>query len=580
MTAGAALLSIPTMNSDLAQQVGNFDTVAQALDYAAKGETGIVIYGSTGNVEHAMSYKILRNQAISTGLKLQSLGFVRGARICIVAETCPEFFYHFYGCQYVGLIPCPLPYTMYLGGKDAYINRIAALARAAQADLICLPNNLVSLIELIEAATNIKTMTFDASAQLAETGILAPLAADELAYIQFSSGSTSQPKGIAVSQASLASNVNGILQECIGITLTDRAFSWLPLYHDMGMVGFSIAPLFAQVSTDYLTASTFARRPVLWLDLMSQNRSTITYAPSFGYQLAERRYKKSDTPLDLSALRLAGIGGDMIQAHILQSFGDALANTGFQMSAFTPSYGMAESTLLISYSRGLSVELVDRKSLETMKRAIPVTDEKHQQDAKALVICGKPLNGHDIIVVDEAGERLSEREVGHILVRGPSIGPSIMAGYFNAPEQKTSTARKSDFFDSGDIGYLTNGQIVVTGRFKEMIALNGRNIWPQDLELTIANIPEIQIGNVAAFSVEEINETKIIILVECHQSDVELSKSIRLKCASAIHSTSGISPQIYLIAPRMLPFTSSGKLSRMHSRDMFLKGDIKLHDPA
>ena len=564
------LLPPPTSNAALAHNDGDFSCIVEALDYAAKGETGICIYGGRGDIIASVPYTGLRELALSAASKLLSLGLERGDRVAILAETGIDYFSTFYGCQYAGLVPCPLPCTGYMGGKDAYLSRTGFMVKASGASLICLPQNLDAIRPDMEKISGVKAITFGQLAGLEGAGEIDPLRCDDLAYIQFSSGSTSEPKGIAVSQRSLSSNVKGILRECIRIGPSDRAFSWLPLYHDMGMVGFALAPLFAQTSTDYISPTTFARSPMLWLELMSRNGSTVTYAPSFGFELAAKRAERHPGGLDLSKLRLAGIGGDMIRSEVLDLFARTFSSSGFTARAFTPSYGMAESTLLISHTRGISLDRVDPQRFETDQRALPASAGEQARD---VVVCGRPLKGHELVVVSEAGAPLDDRKVGHILVRGPSI-----ASHYVSAQGMASLVDEDGYLATGDMGYMVEGQVVVTGRHKEMILFNGRNIWPQDLESAVTSLPCLPLKRAAAFSVEGDGRTRIVVLAEHHKAGREARDAVKVEIAARLLATSGISAHIELVAPRSLPYTSSGKLARAVAKSRFLKAELHIQD--
>jgi len=556
------MLLPPTQNSKLEQINGDFQTITDALDYAALGETGLSFYNTRGEIEASASYKALRNTARETALKLLSLGISRGQRIGIIAETSLDYFAIFYGCQYAGLIPCPIPYTTYMGGKGAYLDRIKSLAEVAQISLICIPQSLENMCDELAALTATDTLTFEQLGGRDGQGTILPLGADEPAYIQFSSGSTSEPKGIIVTQSALSNNVRGILQECIRIAPTDRAFSWLPLYHDMGMVGFALAPLFAQTSVDYISPVSFARSPTLWLELMSRNSSTITYAPSFGYELAAKRYTKTPLPLDLSNLRLAGIGGDTISPKVLDYFMRTLLPTQFRSTAFTPSYGMAETTLLISYSHGVATDVIETGQL--------ATDTQNNIAGKQLVICGKPLNGHDLIILDTANKPLADREIGRIVVRGPSVAKSYITA-----NGIISMVDEAGYLDTGDMGYMLDGEVVITGRHKEMILLNGRNIWPQDIENSIIGLSSPLIKKAVAFSIDQDELTQIIVLAEHPTANKEADFIAKNAIAARLLASSGISAQVKLVAPRSLPYTSSGKLARAVAKKMYISGKFQ-----
>lgn len=551
-------LSSPTFqHSALPQCIGDFETIAEALDYAAQGEDGVCFYDSKGSLQQAVSYRDLRERALSAARKLQGFGLPRGTSVAIIADTCAEFLTIFYGCQYVGLIACPMPYTIYLGGKAAYLRRISGLLRAADAKLFCLPDTLLNLKSEFITEPDVQTLSFSELEALPEHCDGIPLRADEQAYIQFSSGSTSEPKGIMISQQAISHNARGILRECIKITPDDRAFSWLPLYHDMGLVGFSIAPLFAQTTVDYISPTNFARRPLLWLQLMAKNRCSITFAPIFGYRLAASRFKATEDKLDLSAIKIAGIGGDMIHADQLQVFSEIMAETGFDPASFTPSYGMAESTLLVAYRHGIKTDLINKDALEKNEIVTPDNDEA---TSLTLTVCGRPLHGHKLYVGDAQGTERPPRRIGHIYVQGPSL----MSGYCN---QRSS---QSAFLDTGDMGYMCDGEIVITGRYKDMIAINGRNIWPQDIENTITRLDGLSTTRVACFSVTENTQETVIILVETSLADQNLRDEFIARIKAAINASEGVLTKIKLIPPKTLEYTSSGKLSRTRARHYYL----------
>ncbi len=576
--AGEALGATVRCNRNLPQVRGEFSTLAEALDYAARGETGLNFYSSRGDLEICLPYSTLRERALDTARSLLALGLERGDRVAVVAETTPEFLAVFFGCQYAGLIPCPVPYAMHVGGKEAYIQRIAGMLRNSRAAVAIAPESLKEHLRLAGEQAGVAVAC--SFAELA--GARAPSAADpaafnadEPAYIQYSSGSTSEPKGVLVTQRAITANARAILA-ALRVNEDDRAFSWLPLYHDMGLVGFCIAPMMAQGSVDYLPAPAFTRRPALWLKLMSDNRSTITYSPSFGYELAGHRINGDAVKLDLSRLRVAGIGGDMVRPEVVEQFSRRMAVAGFDPRAFLPSYGMAESTLAITFARldeAVKVDVIDRALFKMRRKAVRAADRVRLNPEKvcALVVCGAPLPGHELKVVDDEGRVLGEREIGRILVRGPSI----MAGYFADAEATRAVMRDDGFMDTGDMGYLIGGEIVITGRAKDLILHNGRNIWPQDIEWTVECVAWLRGGDAAAFAVEtSAGEDRLVVLVQCRLTEREHMQVLRRAVRAAVHRSAGIECHVVLVAPRSLPFTSSGKLSRATAKARYLSGEI------
>jgi fatty-acyl-CoA synthase len=562
----------PRSNRQLPQLLAPFATLAEGLDYAAQGVTGFNFYSARGALQDVLPYALLRRRALSTARKLLSLGFERGDRVAVVAETGPDFIVVFFACQYAGLVPCPMPYSMYIGGKDAYVERVAGMLRAARAGTVITPEDLLGHIsEGAARAGATRVLTFSDLQSLPEAATkLEPFRAGEQSYIQYSSGSTSSPKGVLISQAAIAANTRGILRHGMRITQDDRAFSWLPLYHDMGLVGFCLAPMMGQCTVDFLATTSFARRPALWLKLMSDNQSTITYSPSFGYDLAARRINGDAPSLDLSRLRVAGIGGDMVRADVLQLFADTLGVAGFRSAAFLPSYGMAETTLAISFvdaDAPFRVDSIDRHALKTEARAVPAKGEA----ARSFVVCGKPMPDSIVEIRNDSGQPLGERRVGRIFVKSPSL----MAGYYHNEDATSAAVGDDGFLDTGDMGYWLDGEIVITGRAKDLILHNGRNIWPQDIEWAAEHIEQLRSGDVAAFAVEgQDGDDDVVVLVQCRLQDEASIESLRHAVSAAIHRSAGVECKIVMVPPKSLPFTSSGKLSRSAAKQKYLSGEI------
>jgi fatty-acyl-CoA synthase len=571
------LAQTPTSNRDLHQKLATFASLAEGLDYAAQGLTGFNFYSGRGALEFVLPYSELRRRALATARKLMSSGLVRLDRVAIVAETGADFMVAFFACQYAGLVPCPVPYSMYIGGKDAYEARIAGMLRAAHAHAVISPVGNFESIKNAAALAEVKLVMSHEDVQALPESIakLQGFAFDEVAYIQYSSGSTSAPKGVLISQRAIIANARGILCDGMKVRSDDRGFSWLPLYHDMGLVGFCLAPMLAQLSLDYLATTAFARRPALWLKLMSENRSTISFSPTFGYELAGRRINGEAVTLDLSAWRIAGIGGDMVRADVLQQFADHLAIAKFDSSAFLPSYGMAESTLAVSFSSlgsPVRIDRVQRKAVHHLNKAVPCLAGA-DEDCRGFVVCGRPISGHKIEVRDDTGTCVSERNIGRIFVSGPSL----MSNYFNDTVSTAEAIGQDGFLDTGDMGYLLDGEIVITGRAKDLILHNGRNIWPQDIEWSAEQLPELKSGEVAAFAIEgDDGDDEVVVLVECRSTDLVVQQALHRDVAKLVHQSAGVDCTIELIAPRSLPFTSSGKLSRAGARQKYLAGELNV----
>jgi fatty-acyl-CoA synthase len=570
-----AATPLPSLNS-LSKRLGQFGTLAEALDYAAEGVTGLGFHDGRGDLTTALPYRQLRQDAIALARRLLHAGLARGDRVAIVAETHPDVVRAFFACQYVGMVPALMPLPAAFGGRETYIEHIRRLTLAAQASALFVPDTLQSWLAPLAQEAGLKA--FGSVAALApapdDTPLPAPTGEDEIAYLQFSSGSTRFPMGIAVTERALMENIRAILQHGLKVVPEDRAVSWLPLYHDMGLVGFLLAPLAGQVTVDLLSPQEFARRPHLWLRILSAHRGTLSYSPSFGYELCARRGRPDPAKgpaLDLSAWRAAGIGGDMIRTHVLTRFAETFGPDGFRAEAFVPSYGMAEATLAISFTplgSGVLTDTVDLDRLERDGIAAPASTESAR--IRAFALCGPPLPGTEVEIRDADGTALPERRIGRILVRGPGL----MRGYDDRPEESVAVLSPDGWLDTGDLGYRLDGQIVITGRAKELIIVNGRNVWPQDLEWSVEHaLPSVRDGDVAAFAVEEEGTEQVVLLIEAPGAPGNAERErLAAEAAGTLRARHGVEARVVLVPRGSLPRTSSGKLSRILARSRYLGG--------
>ncbi|MFQ5562042.1 MAG: fatty acyl-AMP ligase [Parvularculaceae bacterium] len=568
-----AVIPTPTTNRNLVLRLSGFSTIAEALDYAARGETGYNFFTLRGKIEESLPYATLRDRARELAARLTAR-FDRGARIALVAETSPDFLVLFFACQYAGLIPAPMPMPVNLGGKNGYLVQIRQMILGANAAAAVAPASLAAFVrEAADGLEGVEVYDYDALQAMAPSEGVEPFGPDDACYIQYSSGSTSAPKGVIGTQKSVTSNLFAITKHGLKLTVSDRAACWLPLYHDMGLIGFVLAPLFGQRSVDFLATSDFVRRPLLWLRLMTENKTTITYSPSFGYELAAKRAARAEAQaLDLSHLRVAGIGGDMVRVEALNAFSDAFAGAGFDRRAFLPSYGLAEATLAISFTdldEEIRVDHVDMRHYTRSGVAQPASAVTSPEHKRAFIRCGKALPDHEIEVRGENGQPLDPRVVGRIFIKGPSVTP----GYFSdarASEQMFA----DDWLDTGDMGYFLDGQIVITGRAKDLIIINGRNIWPQDIEWTVEKVEGVRQGGVAAFSVDDGSGERVVVVAECRGMDDEARAALKREVARVVQNTAGAPAEIVLVRPHSLVMTSSGKLSRAKVKQKYLAGDF------
>lgn len=564
-------LATRTVNS-LPLRRADFACLADALDYAAQGETGANFYSGRGKLSAVLPYRMLREKALILARRLLSLPLERGARVAIVAETNPDFLRFFFACQYAGLVPVALPAAVNLGGHDAYVVRLRGLLLGCGASVAMASNQFQRFLR--EAAEGVDLAFLGTPAafdELPEKDVpLRPSGRTETAYLQYTSGSTSFPRGVVIKQEAVLSNLAGVVNHSLDIRPDDRCVSWLPFYHDMGLVGCMLAPMATQRSIDYLDTRDFAMRPRRWLELMTATRASISFSPPFGYDLCARRIRAEDVAkYDLSAWRIAGIGAEPIRAELPDRFSKLLAPAGFDPKAFVPCYGMAESSLAISFSppmQGVIVDWIDSDYLAEHLRAIPAGPGTSR--VNGFVRCGAPLPGHEVAIRDDQGNALPDLHVGRIKVRGPSV----MSGYFGQPEQTRQALSPDGWLDTGDIGYRVDGSVVVTGRHKDMIIINGRNIWPQDIEHIAERQPGLRPMDASAFFVLGPDDEEVaVVVVQCNISDAKECHLLTQRLHREIHEELGITCLIELVPRHTLPRTSSGKLSRAAAREDYLR---------
>jgi fatty-acyl-CoA synthase len=318
---------------------------------------------------------------------------------------------------------------------------------------------------------------------------------------------------------------------------------------------------------------------LIWPTIIARNGGTLSYSPSFGYDLCARRLKDGAAiDLDLSRWRVAGIGGDMIRPAVLSRFAEAFHGSGFRKEAFVASYGMAEATLGITFApldRGIELDNVDLNLLEQEAHAVPIANQDEQARTRAFVLCGQVLPGHELEVRAANGAPLPDRRIGRIMFRGPSL----MQEYFNSREETARVLTADGWLDTGDLGFFLNGSLVVTGRSKDLILANGRNIWPQDLEWLVEHdVDGVRNGDVAAFSVDQAESEDIILLVQCRATDQTARASLCQAVAESVRAAAGVNCSVVLVPHNSLPQTSSGKLSRARARQMYL--DLLRAEPS
>lgn len=568
----------PTLDPSLDRRYSDFDTLVDAIEYAAKGVRGANFYNARGDVIESITWAEVRDRAEIIGRRLVGIGFQKGDRIALIAETSANFVAFFVGCQYASVLPVPLPLPTSFGGKVGYVAQLRAQMESCKANGLMAPG---FMNEITDQATDGLDLIFkgDIAAYTNSDADGEPVlpSPDDIAYLQYSSGSTRFPHGVSVTHRSLLSNTHGMGFHGVKLDENDRCVSWLPFYHDMGLVGTLLTTLTCQVSVDFIPTEEFARRPLSWLRVLSRSKGTITYSPTFGFDICTRRAAMRQSALenlDLSHVRVAGIGAEMIRPDVMREFVGTFGQIGFSYNAFLPSYGLAECTLGVSFGevgKGIEVDLIE-ESVLAGDRQVLVGSKDTDDRMREVVNCGRLLPEYEIEIRDEGDRVLSDRQVGRVYLRGTSV----MREYFNDPETTREVLSPEGWLDTGDMGYMKESCIYIVGRAKDMIIVNGRNHWPQDIEWAAEQVNGIKVGDIAAISIPGDNAEEMpMILAQCRISDnaerVKLTEDLKKQ----IQAETGINCLIELVPPKSLPRTSSGKLSRTKARNQYLSGHLQ-----
>jgi fatty-acyl-CoA synthase len=522
--------------------------------------------------ERVVSYPDLWLEARRRAHALLSLGLQKGDRIALVLPEPDEFVLTFIGALTAGLVAVPIYPPQTLAKMEAYGDTVRHVLAASGARLLVTSEALRPLIaeHLVSDGASARVVTEREVREAAGFHGQAPepVSLEDLAFLQFTSGSTSRPKGVMVTHRNLSVNSHAIMFDGLKSTPEDRGVSWLPLYHDMGLIGFVIAPLYALVQVMFLPTMAFIRRPSLWLDAIHRFRGTITFAPNFAFALATRAVTEAQAKSwDLSCMRALGCGAEPIQADVLRAFLGRFAKHGLKPESILPSYGMAEATLAITFA-GITAPLTtDRVDVEAMRAG--TAEASSEPAAMELVSCGRAFSGHEIAVVARDGRHLGERQVGEVWLRGPSV----TAGYFGDAEA-TAEAFGGGWLKTGDLGYQAAGELYICGRAKDLIILNGKNYYPQDIERVVSRVDGVRDGQCVAFSRLDATGAEIAVVVaETRKNTAGITAAI----LSAVRAELGLTlSEVSCIKRGTLPKTSSGKVRRREAKRRLEMAELEL----
>jgi 1-acyl-sn-glycerol-3-phosphate acyltransferase len=531
-----------------------------------------------GGHEETLTYADLYGDARLVAGGLRARGIRREDKVAIMLGTSRGFFAAFMGTLFAGAVPVPL-YPPFSRARIAeYARRQSAILQNASARiLITVPEGRALGSVLRSEAPALRDVVEIGELLEGSPALEGPDSSSDPeapALIQYTSGSTGEPKGVLLSHGNLLTNIRAI-GDTVKMSPADVGVSWLPLYHDMGLIGAWLTPMFFGFPVAILSPLAFLARPHKWLETIHRKRGTISPAPNFAYELVTRKVADEELEgLDLSSWRAALNGAEPIPAKSLERFEQKFARCGFRKTSFLPVYGLAESSLLLTapvLGTEPRIEPVDRDLFQ--REGIARIPAGSASEPLRFVSVGKPIFGHEIRIANERGEELPERREGRLLFRGPSA----MKGYFGNPAATAAITRAGGFFDSGDRAFVAEGDVFITGRDKDLIIKGGRNLPPQEIEAAASAVPGVRAGSVVAFGVPDpaSGTERVVVLVETGEDRASERERIEREVTSSVAELVGVPPdEVVLVPPRVVPKTSSGKIRRIACRESHLKGEL------
>jgi len=547
-------------------------TLPGILESAARTGNGVWYVLEDGR-ETFESYEALLARASALASNLAGLGLPRGGRVGLIVPESEGFVATLFGVSMAGLTVVPMAPPIQIGQIDASLENWRRIARVAQLSAVVTSARIRPILGSLQASSpEMRAVLTWEDLCKGRGAAFEPASAGDVALIQFTSGSTSRPKGVIVTHENLGANVSAMTgADGLDLHGGDIGVGWLPLFHDMGLIGVVMGCTHAGVSMVLIPPLYFLKRPVSWLRAMSHHRASLSFAPNFGYDLCVKRVTPvEEADLDLSSWRVAGCGAEPVRAESLSQFAARFAPVGFKESAFLPCYGLAEHTLAVSFHSVGDFWRADRvRAVALREQQVAIPCPPDEPGSVSIVSCGRPFPGHAIRIADHSGHPLPERKVGEILL----TGPSVMQGYYHEPDL-TRAALRGGWLHTGDLGYLANGELYVCGRLKDLIIVHGRNYYPQDLEWVAGDVAGVRKGSVAAFGVEGADGVEQVVLVVESKGAVEdavLAAEIRHR----IQETTGLHVHDVVIVPRgSVPKTTSGKVQRARAKALYLSGEV------
>ena len=560
------------------------ETLVEVIEFHAHDTPDQIAIRLIGGTEARLSYRDIWEGAADVAFGLRELGLRPGRAVAMMLPTSTDYILTFFGVLLAGGVPVPVYPPLRMAQLEEHLLRRIAIFRNARADLLVVMPEALGLAPLLLRhlpALRHVLAPQDLGSHSGVGEIVRPRATDT-AFIQYTSGSTGQPKGVVLAHANLLANIRAMGQAA-RIASDDVLVSWLPLYHDMGLIGALLTTLYYGMPLVLMSPLYFMARPIRWLNAICEHRGTLSAAPNFAYELCAHRIADDELAgLDLSSWRMALNGAEPVSVRTLEDFANRFMACGFRADAMAPVYGLAENCVGLSFpppGRGPRIEVISRTALEENGIARPPDREQGETELR-LPGCGFALPGHSIRVADALDHDLPERTVGRLQFRGPST----TVGYFENARATRNLIHADGWLDTGDLGYLADGEVFITGRTKELIIRGGRNIYPYELEQELADLPGIRAGAVAVFGVAEherptasaaVAGESLVVVIETREQDAARREQLREAVVERTIQVLGFAPDDVVLAPlRTVLRTSSGKIRRSAIRDLYLKQRI------
>ena len=553
------------------------ETLTEVLDWHVASHpdrTHIWLADGRGGAE-TISYEKLRDQARIVATGLADAGLAPGARVALMLPSTTEFFYAFFGILYAGCIPVPIYPPARPSQLEDHLRRQAAILGNAGAEIMITVREarplalfLRSQVETLWAVESVESLSTLSNAEAAGVGV-----GDDIAFLQYTSGSTGDPKGVTLSHANLLANIRSMGQAMNVDPNHDVFVSWLPLYHDMGLIGAWLGSLYFAVPVSIMSPLVFLTRPESWLWEIHLRRGTLSGAPNFAFDLCASRIDDAKLEgLDLSSARMVVNGAEPVRPESVRAFCNRFEKYGFDPGALTPVYRLAENSVGLAFpppGRGLVADRIDRAALAQKSHAVPVPAD--HSDAVEVVACGMPIPGHQVRVVDDNGREVADRHQGRLQF----TGPSATRGYYRN-DAETKQLYDGDWLETGDLAYIAGGDVFLIGRVKDIIIRGGRNIYPHEIEAAVGELDGVRRGCVVAFASSSEHGEKFVVVAETRETPAEVREQLRRKIDATTLDIAGIAPDdVVLAPPRAVMKTSSGKVRRSATAERYLQGRLE-----